>query len=138
MSTKPKTKIQIIRETAAYYNSSNRASNRTNTNCKYYICKNGEVRECAVGRCLIDSKSFKNRSYGATLTWYNDNELNMDLKPEYQGHTVTFWSDLQEFHDGSSYWNKEGLSPAGKERLNELINDYKKVSRPKKSLTGDV
>ena len=39
----------------------------------------------------------------------HDEEFYMDelLQPQYRGHTVQFWSDLQQLHDTDAYWSGE-------------------------------
>ncbi len=120
-----KTKFEIIEETANFYNSYNRGYQ--DKYCAYYSFNTG--RQCAVGRCLGDSKSFQEQ-YGGDDTIdsiIRDNDLNLDdyLKEEYRGHDIKFWFDLQLFHDTEGNWDVYGLSERGIQNKKNLIINYK-------------
>ena len=114
--------------------------NYNSGSCEYLVKENGNM--CAVGRCALDAaklqedfggddvfgisgKSAENENQGE----YDENDetinhLDSLLKPEYRGHSLHFWSELQNFHDNSSYWNKEGLTERGRDRLIELLTHW--------------
>jgi hypothetical protein len=115
------TKRQIIDETVEYYKHNHRAS--TWWGCQY-LTEDGSM--CAVGRCLEDPEALEEailQQEGA------QSELNLKgimdfenlakhivFKPEYEGHCVEFWADLQKLHDLSSHWNDDKtLSEKGQE-----------------------
>lgn len=131
-----KTKIEIIEETAAFYNLNNRGMSNDG-GCIYLNADTGN--KCALGRCMTDEGLAKwgNYSEGAeylapTLIirmqgdhgYTKSNSLDSILKEEYQGHDLDFWNDIQAFHDNSGYWNEEGLSSFGKRVKAELIQTY--------------
>ena len=71
--------------------------------CKYYHKGN----MCAVGRCLSRPKAHKDKHMPARELFnisYEASRINpivnsKKLKPEYRGHELSFWTDLQQQHD---------------------------------------
>ncbi len=111
------TKLEIIEETAKYYaeDPSRRAIDEINF-CSYLTL---DGRMCAVGRCLVNPSNL-DTSLSGRIT-----EVHLELlKPEYQGHTLDFWKDLQKFHDRPTYWSSEGLTEQGLIRVKELKEFY--------------
>ena len=115
------------------------------TTCVYYNSETGAM--CLVGRCLIDPQKAENEDIGALdhhLYSLKDEaeflELDPDsvydedgclidlenrLKPEYRGHNLSFWLDLQEFHDTSSNWETEHeMSIGGKNVLSQIKSHW--------------
>ena len=122
------TKLEIIEETTSFYNSHNRAvfirDNRSDA-C-VYEASNGN--KCAVGRCLIDTSNLVDRVAisVATLIKISDvDSLDSLLKEQYRGHSETFWSSLQDFHDFEGNFTTDGLSPRGLFQKDLLISLYK-------------
>lgn len=116
-----KTKLEIIDETINYFNLGNRAVDAGGA-CKY-VTRQG--RNCAVGRCMVAPDPYM---WGcARLISINGIRVNLEstLKPEYQGHSVKFWVDLQALHDNRSYWNEAGLSNYGVVEVEKLKKLYK-------------
>ena len=143
-----KTKHEIIEESVAYIKENGRGTKvntelpHTPTQCVYYNSETGAM--CLVGRCLIDPQKAENEAIGAldnhlyTLqeearefleldpdSVYDEEECLIDLenrlKPEYRGHKLSFWFDLQEFHDTSSNWETENeMSIGGKNILSQI------------------
>lgn len=115
------TKKEIIEETAEEYNSKNRATaylmSAELAVCKY-ITENGKM--CAVGRCM---KNPVDRSAQIDVVYrrFGGDDL---FKDEYKGHSVQFWTDLQNFHDTKKNWNKNGLSKRGETTKKHLIVLY--------------
>ncbi len=125
-----KTKVQIINETASFYNTSNRGvgvivnvEGLRETMCLY---KTDSGNMCAVGRCLLpDSKAF-NKLGGVMTVFEDEAEMDSQLQPEYRGHSKRFWTSLQCFHDDDCNWNEDGLTSLGIEELNYLLVRYAK------------
>ena len=123
-----KTKVQIIKDTASFYNTSNRGVEAfTNedgfeeTRCRY-ITDSGNM--CAVGRCLLpDSETF-NEVNGVMAVFEFETDMDSQLQPEYRGHSLFFWNSLQAFHDCNFNWNEDGLTSQGIEELNGLLEKY--------------
>jgi hypothetical protein len=118
-----KTKVEIIEETADFYNTTNRGMLGRYT-CIYLSEITGN--KCAVGRCMTDEglKDYGNVGGDVGELNYTAKGLDSILKDEYKGHDVDFWKDLQRFHDEYNYWNETGLSEMGKIRKNSLIKKY--------------
>lgn len=110
---------QILDETAAFYNSGNRAIG-SDGRCKYLT---DDGKSCAFGRCLTD----EGRNIAHTLhegTAANmigsEQRINELLQPQYRGHAPVFWRYVQRFHDNEDNWTSTGLSPVGEAKLHEL------------------
>lgn len=118
-----KTKLEILEETAQFYNSENRGYDNELGSCQYLTpCGN----RCAVGRCinddLIEVFQMDNESVSVSPEiWY---KFQGKFKPEYEGHDADFWKHLQEFHDANYYWDANGLSAQGQIQYNALIARY--------------
>lgn len=134
-----KSKREIIEETKAFYNLTNRATGDYGV-CHYSI--NG--RQCAVGRCLKpDSKVF--HMTGAVMNVVNklrdameekffaiedylrehvNPAFDSELQEEYRGHAVIFWDKIQQWHDTPGNWSKTGLSEEGEAYYHWLIDKY--------------
>lgn len=110
------TKEEIVKETLAYYGEdiSRRAIDAGGT-CLYKIEDTGNT--CALGRCFSEegmeyvlAKGLNKSNSAINLNNYiidtetSEEGLDLLLKPEYKGHTVEFWNDLQWLHDNTSYW----------------------------------
>ena len=123
-----KTKVEIIKETAEFYNLTNRGYYYGSGSC-LYLTPEGTM--CAVGRCIKEDeiKSFDCRFdtgvSGVEIALEKNNEtLDQYLKPEYQGHSVNFWDDLQKLHDTSSNWDATGLTLKGEQVYEFLLKKY--------------
>jgi hypothetical protein len=115
-----KTKHQIIDETVAYYSEDTKRRAVTGQSCHYFQKETGNM--CAVGRCANDPQKLDGSCYFKTLSAkLSDEEI---FKPEYRGHSVEFWSDLQFLHDENSHWDEKGLTPEGKEYVKNLKENY--------------
>lgn len=114
-----KTVREIVEETAAFYTSENRAVRAGglygDATCQYLT---EDRRMCAVGRCLIDPSKINNYPVD------DINQLEELLKPEYRGHPIDFWGNLQSFHDTPANWNDEGLSTEGKSVKVYILEDW--------------
>jgi len=119
------TKREIIKETKEYYaaDPSRRAVDNYG-HCFYYQENTGNT--CAIGRCLKDPKSSKSVN-GDVDTLYKalGHKFEDNLLPQYRGHDISFWSDLQLFHDCNENWTARGLSEQGLADYNRLMRLYK-------------
>jgi hypothetical protein len=124
-----KTKLEILEETINAYNSTNRAFDPSG--CLYRAPETGN--RCAVGRCLRDDsvlilEPVKYQEVSAyELDGKHENcsvgkvpALEEELKPEYCGHSLEFWSELQTLHDNRLNWNDTGLSNHGLEKVKNI------------------
>lgn len=103
-----KTKKEILEETIAAYTSETRAYE---DGCKYLT---SDGRMCAVGRCCVrPSFDWEGVVEHIRISGYRGDVESL-LKPEYQGHEIEFWKNLQILHDCSEHWTKDGLSEEGK------------------------
>lgn len=141
------TKLEIIEETAAFYNTTNRGFD-AEKGC-VYLTEDGN--HCAVGRCILPEKidKFKPRELakvikgGTSITslfgiskdydnfgqpLYFGNDIDAYLKEEYRGHDLIFWRSLQSFHDDEMNWNDQGLSSQGKISKNQLLNRWQVIN----------
>jgi len=114
--------LQILDETIEFY--SNDPDQRSVG--KY---NSPDLKHCAVGRCLLTDLKEKGTSLvGNDLDLLNlvcKNELeNLDqvLLPEYRGHSMLFWEDLQNLHDSDLYWTDSGLSSVGHNKAEKMRN----------------
>lgn len=114
-----KTKLEIIDETVAFYSAdtSRRAVNRKG--CEY-IAKDG--RMCALGRCAQAPSELDDNMFAReVLRAHEDEEV---FKPEYQGHSPDFWSDVQELHDEATHWDTAGITSFGRAFVEVLKMKY--------------
>lgn len=115
-----KSKAEIVVETLLHYNSKNRGYNISEDHCTYLDKATGN--KCAVGRCILDSEIENVAKFEEKYIYNTANSspnveslanrfLNLDslLKPEYRGHDVKFWKNLQNLHDLSSMWTEDGF-----------------------------
>ena len=117
-----KTKLEIINETVEYYKTHNRGLRdfgNANAAC-VYLTPEGD--KCAVGRCLKSPQEFW---VGDVYEIFSDSDtINEYLLPEYTGHHIAFWKDLQSFHDNNNYWNGGNLTASGVGQLQKLKESY--------------
>ena len=117
MNNKVKSRLEIIEETAQYYNETNRAVDKIG-NCVYYDSITDKM--CAVGRCLKDPKntlSIPDIIDVCAKSLFKNYMTFDDLKDEYRIEDTNFWSDLQAFHDYSWNWNENGLTEQGIKKI---------------------
>lgn len=110
-------RLALLEETAAHYNSTNRAVKEGTSNCQYSPTATSEG--CAIGRKLpkelahfldVTPVSFSGKSV-------NSQEV-FDLMPEELKRLgKRFLRELQSLHDRISNWNNLGLSELGKTRV---------------------
>jgi hypothetical protein len=131
-----KSKIEIIDETVAYYSEDPNRRAVVMTTCKY---RTPDGRMCAFGRCMTEESlelygDFQGGVMRLLLKCYDrplsdvillTTVINTPLKEEYQGHELTFWTNIQRLHDDFDYWNSDGLTEEGKEYVEVMKNKYK-------------
>ena len=117
-----KTKAEIIKETVNFYNQNNRGTKFDGGigGCVYYNPDTEAM--CAVGRCLEYPK--KAADFVGGVEYSFGEVLDKELKPEYRGHEIEFWRDLQNLHDGGYNWNNDGLSINGEAEARELMGRW--------------
>jgi len=112
-----KTKRTIIEETVEYYSEHPRGVTVVG-HCEYAV--NGT--HCAVGRCLIDPVEFQKVVGSSSIK--KSMRLDENLKPEYRGHEIGFWKNLQMFHDNSFNWEEGGLTEDGRGIFESLLERW--------------
>lgn len=126
-----KTKIEIIEETVAYYcEDVNRRALNEHGGCAYLT---DDGRMCAVGRCEIDPPKINEGGFAKIGSDQNGNSLagnrsKIKFKPEYEGHEIEFWEDLQFLHDEDDHWSDDGISEKGMDYAEELKKKYENNS----------
>jgi hypothetical protein len=118
-----KSKIDVINETANFYNINNRSSDPENTRfdgsspCLYNGPNN---TRCAFARCC-NEEDIKHLPEGESVQGH----MLEYLKPEYKNVTdVGFWKSIQHFHDSEMFWNETGLTPEGISERDRLLGMY--------------
>lgn len=116
-----KTPKEIVEETLKYYKSHKRAVCAVAESCFYFKGN----KKCAVGRCMVDPKKFKNED-GNVYTIERKFGLESLLREEYKGHCTEFWKLLQSFHDNDHNWKevegKNELTSFGEKAYKDLLN----------------
>jgi hypothetical protein len=120
-----KSKLEIIEETVEFYKNNPRSINNDEgwDKCVYL---NDDGHKCAFSRCCTDEG----------VTWLHEEiDIGRDggsviqhflehLKPEYQGHDIEFWKDIQKVHDKKLHWDGQILTELGIEFVNILKKEY--------------
>ena len=121
--------LDMLEDTVKYYSedTSRRATNPDSGIGCVYLKEDG--KNCAVGRWInydnFDLQSY-NEAYSITdllkLDYeedfiYTDEEL---FVPEAQGFHYSFWTDLQDFHDGHKSWDESGLTSEGQTKIDKI------------------
>ena len=119
-----KTKIEILEEMVAHFATNQRAMD--GLDCVYLT---EDDKRCGHS-IFIEDEMLANIDREASaeilITKYGD-EI---YKPEYRGHSVYFWIDVQTLHDIDGYWqpNAKGghdLTEGGRLYFEELKNKWK-------------
>lgn len=71
----------------------------------------------------------------ALVKHFGEDGFEAMLKPEYRGHPIEFYNDIQSFHDYKHFWTDTGLSESGKR---EVINLKERWPVVKPSSEADV
>lgn len=124
-----KTKREIIDETSKYT-----FATRAEKYGGCYYLHEATGNKCGVGRCMIDPKEnwygriseiHSIAKHGAIrISLLENGSIEHLLQPEYRGHDVNFWGDLQVWHDNRHFWTADGMSEAGKEKRQELVDKW--------------
>ena len=105
---------KILKETVDFYSEEpQRRAVDTQDNC---VFTDSEGRNCAVGRYLQDEWKTTDWEYNADYDAGMIHYLDGYLIKEVRGLPVSFWIDLQRFHDSEAHWNSRGLTLSGKAR----------------------
>lgn len=107
-----KTQEEIVIETIqAYADPANRAVNQPANDPPRCVYRNHRVTpptHCAVGRCMteeaLDKVSMLIEAFSSLPRYLNYNHHDELLRPDYQGHPMSFWILLQQLHDNTLYW----------------------------------
>jgi|688.fasta_scaffold318869_2 hypothetical protein len=113
---------QIIDETVAYYqefprslNGERKVANETGDILCLYNGPNGE--KCAYARCCTPDSEFEE---GKSATC----QPKAKLLPQYEGHSLSFWSGIQALHDTNCYWDGNRLTEEGIKKVEYLKSHY--------------
>ena len=124
------TKLELLEDTVKYYSidTSRRAVVKLEsgaTACRYTT---DDGQHCAVGRWL--QPNYKNTKWvdneGCSAddllkdSWYEVDDLFIE---GVRHIPAWFWMDLQQLHDNDVFWDKDGLTEAGVEKVDELRED---------------
>lgn len=135
MTQTPMTAKQIVDETVSYYSedTSRRSFVTDEEGRDKCIYRTKDGRMCAVGRCLTDeaAKEFgqvmEDASGLAALAnpgEYSESGLDPLLRPQYHGHSLEFWCELQRLHDWGRNWSDDGISPEGKSYADTIAKEW--------------
>jgi len=116
-----KTKLEILQETYNYYSDPNKRGINKNGGCSY-LTEDGNM--CAVGRCLTNPKTMQEFPYGVDKFEREGVHIERRLKPEYRGHSLDFWEDLQGWHDNHRNFVGDSISVFGEQHYQKLVEKY--------------
>lgn len=114
------TKIEIIDYVVDYFQKNPRAKN--GENC-LYLTKTG--LRCGHSICLEDD-FVKDTIIARTTNAKHliDNHGDNIHKPEFRGHHIEFWMNIQRIHDINIFWRDNELTDDGKEFVKQLKETY--------------
>jgi hypothetical protein len=112
------TRQELLDNTVNHYNLKNRCTNDLD-DCYYRYQGNA----CAIGRELPDelANHLERNHAGHTVT---DDEIFDQLPKRLQDMGKPFLSNVQSLHDGSFFWNENGLNKKGIIKLNYICKIY--------------
>lgn len=116
--------IEIIAETVAFYGEdTDRRGLDCDGDCLY---RTADGKECAVGRCMIDSDNVEPAGGSPGSVWGNEDmdAMDSDLYPQYRGQSMRFWSRLQDLHDTDENWNDDGITVQGQLVADRLKKEF--------------
>ncbi len=124
------TKLEILEETIEFYSTD--PSRRSLDDAGSCVYNAGTAQHCAVGRCLIPKFQEQGRKLKYNVMGFEDfvdyhgyKEHDDTLQEQYRGHSLSFWGDLQHFHDAKKNWSEVGITPHGEEEAQSLITKYR-------------
>lgn len=128
------TKLELLEDTVKYYSidTSRRAVVKLEYGATECMYTTDDGQHCAVGRWL--QPNYKNTDWTnnigcsaddllrdtGVIQPYEPDELFVE---EVQHIPAWFWMDLQQLHDNHVFWDKDGLTEAGVEKVDELRED---------------
>lgn len=130
------TKAQIIKETVDFYAVDPDARRSVLRDSQGYLescLYNGPNNtHCGLGRCLTlkaleligENKTLNKASTDGLVRNLQVNELDDLIQEQYKGHSIGFWTHIQQLHDGDRYWDKTGLSERGISNVTHLCSLY--------------
>ena len=117
--------FKILNDTAAFYNSNNRAISREGT-CVY---KTQDNKCCAIGRYFTDThfNAFisSEMTIGVDLLMERFELRGVKMPEELIGIPKKFLRSLQMLHDSSEEWDERGLTVKGHLEKQRLIDQIK-------------
>ena len=108
----PKSMLEILDETVAFYNSKNRSvvQREEDVICLY---KGPDGKKCAFSRCCTEEAADSLVEDNSADYFERGGSLDYLLQEEYQGHPTAFWMKIQQLHDLPVNWDDSGLSILG-------------------------
>lgn len=105
------TKNEILIETVRFYSEDTaRRATIALGGCTYRVPPKDTMpeRRCAVGRCMTPDALDKYGSHSSfvdsLVDKYESGDVDNILRPEYHGHDILFWRELQALHDNAKNW----------------------------------
>lgn len=106
-----------------------------NGSCRYQHEENGVLTKCAVGRWLIsDFAAHLDEACSADGVYsisgiimrlmHDDLDWKTIFKPEVQDIPERVWTEMQNIHDESSYWDECGITSDGQEAIDTILHRY--------------
>jgi len=109
----------FLKDTIEHYNCFNICIEPNTGMCKYSPVHD-KTEGCAIGRWLdLDDAIILDEISGSVITLFSY------LPNWMQSLGKGFLKKVQEVHDSSFYWNKNGLSEKGKEEVSKIIKRFK-------------
>lgn len=113
-----KSALEILKETVDWY-----GFNPKERRANWYTYFTADGKSCAVSRCFdpempveLYNTFLENNTKNIRCIFRNGKTpftLDDALSEEYRGHSIGFWSHLQELHDYSLYWSDSGITSSG-------------------------
>lgn len=119
----PKTELDLILETWAFYQRNPDQRGLDNNGCPVYIADSG--CRCAIGRLLApegDEVILDNPDFNLETLVREKVPLRADVA--HLAGNLEFLIDLQNFHDHACNWDKNGLTADGRHNRWKLVNKY--------------
>lgn len=113
-------KINLLIQTAGFFNSTNRSSNKDfkSQSCLYNN-PNSNLPGCAVGRLINDTK-LKEKMDKSSNSGVCEPEIWNLIPKDVRDWGQEFLCELQGFHDVTQNWEDNGMSDRGIGKFNEI------------------
>lgn len=126
------TMVEIIEETVKFYgdDTMRRSFRGKSDKVGDGVCAYNGINDthCGVGRCLTQAALTRDLDEGNSSSvggvWSNIEALDLDLQPQYRGHTMVFWEAVQRLHDEDAYWNSDGITEIGQRKALGLMSRF--------------